>query len=143
MASSPDPSFDVFEQLHALLHALKGRGPDSAPRRVAPTEHRVLQHIARHPGSTQGDIAERTGRDKGQINRLIQQLEDNGLLVRVPDDTDRRKLRLELTATGRDVVKELVAERRRMAARMVSDFSAAEQAQLAELLARMRANLER
>jgi DNA-binding MarR family transcriptional regulator len=143
--SSPDTPPDVMEQIHTLMHALKARvmrgSPEAGGRRVAPTEARILHHVARHPGSTQGDLVERTGRDKGQINRLIQQVEDAGLLVRVPDETDRRKLRLELTAEGREVVKGIAAERRKLSAKLVADFTPEEREQLAALLARLQKNL--
>jgi len=145
MATTPDTPPDVMEQIHTLMHALKARvmqgSPEAGGRRVAPTEARMLHHVARHPGCTQGDLVEHTGRDKGQINRLIQQVEDAGLLVRVPDETDRRKLRLELTAEGREVVKGIAAERRKLSAKLVADFSPEERAQLGALLARLQKNL--
>lgn len=40
------------------------------------------------------------GRDKGQIARLIRDLEDHQLLVRTPDERDRRVWRLTVTPEG-------------------------------------------
>ena len=149
MCPPPDHPADVLDQFHTLMFTLKHRMrdavscPEADGRRLAPTEARLLQHVARHPGATQGDLVEHTGRDKAQINRLVQQSEEAGWLQRVPDDTDRRKLRLELTAAGRAVVKGLVAERRRLSARLVADFSTDDLTRLADLLSRMQANLQR
>ena len=149
MCAAPDSSPDVLDRFHTLMFSMKQHLRDVTGStafggcKLAPSEARLLQHVARHPGSTQGDLVERTQHDKGQINRLIQQLEVAGLLLRVPDDSDRRKLRLELTADGRAAVKGLVAERRRLSARLVADFSHEELAQLETLLARMQANLAR
>lgn len=42
------------------------------------------------------------GRDKGQIARLIRELEERGFLSRSPDQRDKRVWRLAVTAEGEE-----------------------------------------
>lgn len=42
------------------------------------------------------------GRDKGQIPRLIRELEERHFLVRTPDERDRRVWRLAVTREGEE-----------------------------------------
>jgi DNA-binding MarR family transcriptional regulator len=140
---------DVLEHLQALMFGLRAQLHDTmraqaaaGEQELAPMEARVLQHLARHPGWTQGELVAHSRRDKAQVTRLIQQLEARGLLTREPDAQDRRKLRLHLTAAGLAAQHGLQAQRKRLAARLVADLQADELNQLGNLLARMRANLD-
>jgi DNA-binding MarR family transcriptional regulator len=136
----------VFEQLHALMHSLKShlhhavRSADDDA--LAPMEARALGFFARAPGSTARDLVQHSRRDKAQITRLIKQLEARGLLAGAPDPEDRRCHRLQLTDLGHAMQRTMQQHRKRWAATLVKDFSAADRAQLLTLLARMRHNIE-
>jgi DNA-binding MarR family transcriptional regulator len=43
-------------------------------------EGKVLGYFCRHPGNTQSDLAQHSGRDKAQLTRLIARLKEAGLL---------------------------------------------------------------
>ena len=137
---------DVLEQLHALMHQFKShmhhavRGTDDDA--IAPMEARALNFFARAPGSTASDLVAHSHRDKAQITRLIKQLEDRGLLASAPDESDRRRQCLQLTAHGHAMQRTMQQHRKRWAATLVKDFSAADREQLLTLLARMRRNIE-
>lgn len=47
-------------------------------------------------------IRERLGMDSGQLSRLLARFEADGLIVRTPSDDDGRRLKIELTAAGRE-----------------------------------------
>lgn len=150
MANTPKTKIalqdDVLEQLQSLLFGLRSRFHASLREGegdgLAPMEARVLQHLAHRPGWTQAELVAHSRRDKAQVTRLIQQLEARGLLVRAPDELDRRKLRLHLTTAGQALQQGLQARRKRLAARLVSDFGVTELQQLGTLLQRMQVNLE-
>ncbi|HET7267315.1 MAG TPA: MarR family transcriptional regulator [Oleiagrimonas sp.] len=72
-----------FSQVHALKH-LRRLGPVSA-----------------------GELARSLGHDAGAMTRLLDQLEDKGYLKRKPDPKDRRALRIELTAAGKTLCRNL------------------------------------
>ena len=137
--SAPKPE-DILDLLSTLFHGLKSATAQDLREdgdEVAPMEARALSFVARHPGCTQLDIAQRSGRDKAQIARLVKNLLDRGLLERVADAADRRYFRLELTNKGRSVSQSVKRHRARLAARACADLSAAERATLAKLLERV------
>jgi DNA-binding MarR family transcriptional regulator len=137
---------EVFEQLHALIHRFKShmhhavRGTDDDA--LAPMEARALNFFARAPGSTASDLVQHSHRDKAQVTRLIKQLEARGLLAGAPDPADRRCHRLQLTDLGHAMQRTMLQHRKRWAAMLVKDFSAADREQLLTLLGRMRRNIE-
>jgi len=143
------PQDDVLEHLQALMFGLRSQFHEATRAQaeaggleLAPMEVRVLQHLARHPDWSQAELVAHSRRDKAQVTRLIQQLEARGLLTRVPDAQDRRKLRLHLTEAGHAIQAGLLSQRKRLAARLVADLDEQELALLSNLLARMRANLD-
>ncbi|HEX7663072.1 MAG TPA: helix-turn-helix domain-containing protein [Polyangiaceae bacterium] len=99
-------------------------------------EMRALGFLARHDGATAGDLVKRSGRDKGQIARIVAQLIERGLVVREAG-VDRRTHALRLTAEGRAVQRRLERRRSRAAAAVFGRFSATEREQLAALLGRI------
>ncbi len=54
-----------------------------------------------------GELARSLGHDGGALTRLLDQLEDKGYLRRRPDPQDRRALRIELTAPGKRLCRQL------------------------------------
>ncbi|GAC1353392.1 MAG: hypothetical protein NVSMB47_05470 [Polyangiales bacterium] len=61
----------------------------------------LLAHLVVHGASTQVDLATATAQHPAGISRLLDELERDALVRRRRDPTDRRKLRVEATATGR------------------------------------------
>lgn len=70
---------------------------------------KLLCLCVEQPGCTQQQLANLTGRDKGQVAHLIHALEARGLVVRAPDAQDGRLLRTSLTAAGAKEVQRFVA----------------------------------
>jgi DNA-binding MarR family transcriptional regulator len=140
--AAPD---DVMEQIHSVMHLFRARQHRAlrgAPHELTHMDARVLGFFARHPGATQSDLAAHSGRDKGQLARLIGGLKERGLLQAQADAGDRRNLRLSLTVQGRAVQQGLQRRRLRLAGLAVAGLSEAERAQLVALLRRIRANLD-
>ncbi|WFN34027.1 MarR family transcriptional regulator [Methanogenium sp. S4BF] len=65
-----------------------------------------LLYLAKHPDATQDEISRRMTIDKAAIARAIHRLEEDGYLIRTPDERNRRKFRIFLTETGKYLAKE-------------------------------------
>lgn len=88
------------------------------------------------------DICLKYRHDSGALTRVIDQLEERGLLERVRRDSDRRKVDLELTDAGRKTVESLiplVVDKLNLA---LSDFSREEVTEFRRLLIKLNARLE-
>jgi len=71
------------------------------PYGLTPSQWGVMVAIIREPGTDQRRVAERQGIDANSASRLIDELEELGLVRRVASPNDRRSNQLELTAAGR------------------------------------------
>lgn len=141
-ASDPD---DVLEAVHAVMQVARlqqQRALRGGEHELTLLEGKVLGFFARHPGATQSELAAHSGRDKGQLARLILGLKDRGLLEARADDSDRRVMRLHLAAGAQAQHQALKRLRKRLAEVAVAGLSADEQRQLLALLERLRRNLE-
>lgn len=136
---------DVLEAIHAVMHQFRSRQyriVRDGPNDLTHLEGKVLGYFARHPGATQRDLAGHSGRDRGQLARLIGGLRERGLLDARADEADRRNLLLQLTAEGRALQQALQRQTRRVSEQAVAGLSREERQQLVELLHRVRTNLE-
>lgn len=65
------------------------------------SEARVLYELAHREDAAARDIGIELGLDAGYLSRIVQKFDDDGLIARKPLPTDRRQIRLNLTAKGR------------------------------------------
>jgi len=136
---------DLMESIHHVMHlfrSLQYRDMPAASGDLTHMEGKVLGYYARHPGSTQSDLVAHSGRDKGQLARLIAQLKDRGLLVARSDAADRRSVRLELSPAGRAVHQSLGSRVAELAERSVTGLDASERQALLKLIRTVETNLE-
>ncbi|WP_345348796.1 MarR family winged helix-turn-helix transcriptional regulator [Actinoallomurus liliacearum] len=61
----------------------------------------VLSHLDRAGALTPGTLAELQKVEPQTMTRTLSRLEEEGLIDRVPDQDDRRRLRIRLTEAGR------------------------------------------
>jgi len=135
----------VLELVHAVMHQFRAqqyRALEGAADGVTHMEGKVLGFFAHHAGATQSDLSQHSGRDKAQLARLIKGLRERGLLHGEADDADRRNVRLQLTDVGQAMLRTLRSQGRRLEARAVAGLSVDQRRQLAELLLRVKRNLE-
>lgn len=97
----------------------------------------ALKRLAEDGPMAPGELARCVHYSPGALTRLLDKLEQQGYLQRVPDPTDRRALRLELTAAGRALNKRMLACGNAAADHAFSEFSVAERKQLSALLERL------
>lgn len=136
---------ELLDAVHALMHAVRGRlqasGREDASA-LTPLEGRVLGYFAHHPGATLRDLVAHSGRDKGQLARLLSSLRERGLLLAEPDADDRRTVRLRLAPAAQAHHQRLRASRQQLAARATQGLDAATRASVLAALQQMRRNLD-
>jgi DNA-binding MarR family transcriptional regulator len=135
---------DVLELMHSIMHCVRGAQHREAetPASLGHIERKALGFFGRNPGATQSDLVSHSGRDKGQIARLVSGLKERELLEACPDADDRRVTRLYPTEKARSLHAEVQQERRALAVRAVAGFSAQEQTTLLRLLRQIEKNLQ-
>ena len=67
----------------------------------------ILVLVAEHPGLSNRPLADMLGAAPPVITRAADKLVAMGLLLRMQDDEDRRKVRLTVTAAGQQLLRDL------------------------------------
>lgn len=109
---------------------------------LSPLHYKVLQLIHALDPATPQLIAQRSGRDKAQVTRLLQEMEKQGLIKKLPHPTDRRSICLALTPLACERVNQGEQEAARLDERLCSLLTPAEIAQLQQLLDKIEKGLE-
>jgi MarR family transcriptional regulator, transcriptional regulator for hemolysin len=94
------------ESLHMVAHAWR----TELDRRLRPSgfSHSrwlLLLHLSRHDGCTHRELAQHMGIEAATLVRLVDRMEQEGLLKRCGSDTDRRVKHLNLSAAGKKAVE--------------------------------------
>ncbi len=103
----------------------------------APSLFRVLDC----PGVSQDEIATELCIDKGAVARSVQQLEQNGLVARHADPSDRRVNRIYPTMRARELEPQIIEVAEGLQQALYAGFSPEEIQKASELLSRMQQNM--
>ena len=122
---------------------LKTRMQNDAEQGLGPLHLRALCLCQRNPGGSQQQLVQSLLRDKGQIARLIRELEERGLLVRTPDERDRRVWCLTVTPQGEEKCAWFSALEARVAQDLLGTLSPDDSALLGQVLATVQGQLDR
>lgn len=110
---------------------------------ITALQSRVLTYLARYPGMRQGPLAELIEVEPITLSRMVDRLEEGGLVERRADPTDRRAWQLYLTAQAEPLLDHLRQTAKAVVAEATEGMSDAEREMLAALVERVRANLSR
>ena len=97
----------------------------------------VLAALKIHGPHTLGELADRERVSAPSMNRTVNCLEESGYLSRTPDEDDRRKVNIDLTGAGRDVVIETIRRRDSWLEAAFADLTVRQRATLADAAAIM------
>jgi MarR family transcriptional regulator, multiple antibiotic resistance protein MarR len=100
----------------------------------------VIVFLAEGHAGTAADIGRLLSHDAGAMTRLIDKLEERGLVRRVPRERDRRATDLELTKEGRRLHEEVRRVQVATLNRMLRGFTRSEARTLEKLLGRLLEN---
>ncbi|MXP09742.1 MarR family winged helix-turn-helix transcriptional regulator [Pseudoblastomonas halimionae] len=108
---------------------------------VTGPQARLVLLINREPGETQTYYAERLEVEPITLCRMVDRLEEAGLVARRVCDNDRRARRIELTPAGRGTLTELRTRVDAVLENMLDGLSPDERDDLTRLLERVSENL--
>lgn len=108
---------------------------------VSRAQWQVLFALSRSEGINQAALAERLEVETITVGRMVDRLEDAGLVERRADPADRRAWRLFLTAPAHPILAQLQGVATGVRAEMLAGLSADDEAQLHALLLQLRTNL--
>src|SRR6478752_1029424 len=106
--------FEIAETAHALRKAFDRR---AAGLGVTRAQWKVLFRLSRHPGLRQIELADMLDIEPITLSRIVDRLEEAGLVERLADPADRRAWRLHVTAKAQPLIEKL----RAIADQMISE----------------------
>lgn len=115
-------------QLHKTL--LADFHPDIGPSGLNQTHWRSLMHIAESGSECMKGVGRHVGLEAGSFTPVADRLIAEGLVEKIPDSRDRRRILLKITDTGELTVKEL---KRMMKAHFADKLSVLSNKQLGNL----------
>ncbi|GGV59878.1 MarR family winged helix-turn-helix transcriptional regulator [Streptomyces griseoloalbus] len=136
--TAPDPDGLLAEQLLRLtrrVHRIQKRHLERRELGITPAQSRLLRTLAHYDSPPRmADLAERLEVVPRAVTTLVDGLETNGKVRRVPDPANRRVIRIELTDDGRAALRELRAARRSAAEEILAPLGGEQREALGELL---------
>jgi DNA-binding MarR family transcriptional regulator len=103
----------------------------------------LMAQLERHPdGLRMGELSKRMMVTGGNITGITDQLEQEKLVVRVPDQTDRRAYAVQLTEAGRKAFSDMAMVHERWIEELLADIPAEDKGKLIELLSQMKRHLD-
>jgi len=110
---------------------------------VTTAQWRALAWLGHQPGLKQVELAERLDVEPITAGRIIDRLEESGLVLRQPDPVDRRVWRLMLTEKAKPIFEHLTLLAEEMADQALEGLSVAEVQDMRAKLALIRENIGR
>lgn len=136
---------DRLDFLIADVSRLQRRAFDDRARTIGVTkaQWRLLITLTRNEGLNQGTLAELVDVEPITLCRMVDRLEESGLVERRAHPHDRRAWQLFLTDKARPLIADLRAMADSQYEITLDGVSAAERDTLRDILERMQANLDR
>jgi len=97
----------------------------------------VLASVANKEADSPAGLCKNISYDPGAMTRMIDRLEQKGLVRRTPNPEDRRATSLEITTAGRALYPQLLAAKETVQAQFLRGFTQQEVRMLEQLLNRM------
>ena len=132
--------FEIAETAHALRRAFDRRATGLGVTRA---QWKVMFRLDRSPGLRQVELADMLDIEPITLCRIIDRLEESGLVERRSDPTDRRAWLLYLADSARPLKAKLDALGDAMIAEAFADIDPSELEGMKALLARIRDNVGR
>jgi DNA-binding MarR family transcriptional regulator len=113
------------------------------PLDITAAQFVVFNSIALGKGRTIGEFCRLLGYDSGAMTRLLDRIENKGLIRRVPNPEDRRSFLLELTPESRAVFPQAKKRVRAVFKRLLAGIDEKQAAVLRQSLEQLLANAAR
>jgi MarR family transcriptional regulator, lower aerobic nicotinate degradation pathway regulator len=100
-------------------------------------QYAALNMIERVPDIDQVTLSSMIAFDKTTLVKVLDRLVEKGLITRTQSDTDRRRLRLNVTPLGREVIRKILPMIDRSERRILAPLNPADQRKFMELASRL------
>ncbi|RTE03939.1 MarR family winged helix-turn-helix transcriptional regulator [Paenibacillus whitsoniae] len=104
---------------------------------ITPEQWSVLYQVDREDGLMQKEIAERSGKDRPTITRILDHLEGKGYVLKKIGDNDRRSFLVFMTEKGKALIAQTLPIEQNVIQEIKGCMSDEEYAQLMKLLHRI------
>jgi MarR family transcriptional regulator for hemolysin len=106
MSTSPDETAHaVLEVVPMVMRTIRDQMRRSRSLNLSVPQFRALGFVRRHPGTSLSDVAEHVGLTLPSMCKLIDGLVDRKLMERRDHPSDRRRITLNLTAKGGELLQ--------------------------------------
>ena len=109
---------------------------------ITPQHWNVLSRLWETDGLHQSDLAKKSHKDRHNITRIVNLLEKNGFVYRIPDSKDKRLLLVYLTEKGKSAQGKLTEIVKDFLTDAFKGFSSEEIEQLQMMNLRVLSNLD-
>ncbi|MGO4613733.1 MarR family winged helix-turn-helix transcriptional regulator [Nocardia sp. 2YAB30] len=124
--------------LSRIGKAARGRFADRLSTRGLRLWHMaILAALADFGPHAQRDLAERLSIHPSDVAKVVDELESAGQVERARDDSDRRRITVRLTRTGRTALKTLDHEAHEISDEILAPLTRAERTHLTAMLKRL------
>ena len=146
MANTYDP--DTFQPREGLGYVLArarktyilALEQELAPYDINSSQWAVILNLADGHAGTAGELCKVMRYNPGAMTRLLDRLEEKGVVRRIRTEADRRTIQLELTTAGKALRPRIVMALVNVLNRLLDGFSPDEIRQLQSLLERLASN---
>jgi len=109
---------------------------------LTPEQWGVMTRLRNNEGMNQNQLAERTFKDRHNINRILNLLEKHSYIKRRPDKSDKRAHRIFLTKSGKMIQEKLTPIVLNNIQQRFKDFSPEDLSTLRRILEHITKNIE-
>ncbi|WP_031569242.1 MarR family winged helix-turn-helix transcriptional regulator [Rheinheimera texasensis] len=134
----PELLFQVLQNYKTALQ----RGFKSHQLALSALDAKILKLIAHQGINTPQMLAQYSGRDKAQVTRLLSDMEQRGLIEKVPHPTDKRSVCLVLSADALELIAHIRQIDAAISSQMLAGLDQAQQQTLSLLLQKIADNLQ-
>jgi MarR family transcriptional regulator, organic hydroperoxide resistance regulator len=131
-----------YQIRYAYRIFVKALADELGPHRVTTGQWSALRVLWQEDGLSQVELAQRMMVEKASLTAVLKAMASEGLITRVRNTEDRRKVNIFLTTSGRRLKSKILPLIGRINKRATRRLSSAEVQQLRRLLARVMINLQ-
>jgi len=141
-ASAPARTFILDDQVQHLLRRAHQRASSIflsvlADAQLTPTQFFALARLHETGKLSQNRLGRLAAMDPATIQGVIRRLQERGLIERLPDPNDRRRMLLSLSPLGQETVSGLLADAKTIGGEILAPLNPEEQDQFMALLRKL------
>ncbi|MBQ7186719.1 MAG: MarR family transcriptional regulator [Ruminococcus sp.] len=134
----PEPSMFIADIANTFGRMIVSDFPEEG---TSDGYRRMFRTLCLNDGLTQVELARAAGLTSPSVSAALNKMEADGLVRRVPDEKDRRKVYVYITEKGRERDREIIARCREVESIMLRGVSESERSELLRLLRKLLCNL--